>query len=129
MFGWFRQGASRLQVSVLTGAVCFRARRGPSVSAIALKRQPHWPLSGGRKRSGRPPNPQKLVAKRGVKAARVRAILAEIARRFSDTDFDLDSVAGTLGLSRRYSSNRSRTRESRSPSTLWNAGLRAPWQC
>jgi AraC-like DNA-binding protein len=43
-----------------------------------------------------------LVAKRGVKAARLRAILAEIARRFGDPDFDLDNVAGTLGLSRRY---------------------------
>jgi AraC-like DNA-binding protein len=37
-----------------------------------------------------------------VKATRVRAILAEIARRFSDPDFDLDGVAGTVGLSRRY---------------------------
>jgi AraC-like DNA-binding protein len=43
-----------------------------------------------------------LVAKRGVKAARVRAILAEIGRRCSDPDFNLDSVARTLGLSRRY---------------------------
>ncbi len=43
-----------------------------------------------------------IVAKRGVKAARVRAILAEIARRFGDPDFDLDNVARTLGLSRRY---------------------------
>jgi AraC-like DNA-binding protein len=43
-----------------------------------------------------------IVAKRGVKAARVRAILGEIARRFSDPDFDLDRIARTLGLSRRY---------------------------
>src|SRR5437660_1416902 len=43
-----------------------------------------------------------IVAGRGVKAARLRAILAEIARRFSEPDFDLDNVAGTLGLSRRY---------------------------
>jgi AraC-like DNA-binding protein len=43
-----------------------------------------------------------IVTKRGVKAARLRAILAEVARRFSEPDFDLDSVAGTLGLSRRY---------------------------
>jgi AraC-like DNA-binding protein len=43
-----------------------------------------------------------IVAERGVKAARVRAVLSEIARRFSDPNFDLDSVAGTLGLSRRY---------------------------
>jgi AraC-like DNA-binding protein len=43
-----------------------------------------------------------FVAQRGVKAARLRTILAEIARRFNEPDFDLDSVAGTLGLSRRY---------------------------
>src|SRR6266481_2589144 len=43
-----------------------------------------------------------IVAKRGVKAGRVRAIMGEIARRFSDPDFDLDRIARTLGLSRRY---------------------------
>jgi AraC-like DNA-binding protein len=43
-----------------------------------------------------------ILAKRGVKAARVQAILAEIARHFSDPDFELDDVARTLGLSRRY---------------------------
>jgi len=43
-----------------------------------------------------------IVAKRGVKATRLRAILAEIARRFSDPDFDLDNIAHALGLSRRY---------------------------
>ena len=43
-----------------------------------------------------------IVAKRGLKAARLRAIRAEIARRFGDPDFNLDSVARTLGLSRRY---------------------------
>ncbi len=43
-----------------------------------------------------------IVAQRGVRAARVRAILAEVARRFSEPDFDLDNVAGRLGLSRRY---------------------------
>lgn len=43
-----------------------------------------------------------IIAKRGVKAARLRAILAEVAQRFSEPDFDLDNVAGTLGLSRRY---------------------------
>jgi len=43
-----------------------------------------------------------IVAKRGMKAARLRAILTEVARRFSDPDFDLDNVAGALGLSRRY---------------------------
>jgi transcriptional regulator GlxA family with amidase domain len=37
-----------------------------------------------------------------VKAARLRAILSEVARRFSEPDFDLDNIAGTLGLSRRY---------------------------
>ena len=34
--------------------------------------------------------------------AKARAILAEVARRFSDPNFDLDNVAGALGLSRRY---------------------------
>jgi len=43
-----------------------------------------------------------IVTDRGVKAARLRAILAEVARRFSDPNFDLDNVAGALGLSRRY---------------------------
>jgi AraC-like DNA-binding protein len=43
-----------------------------------------------------------IIAKRGVKAARLRAILAEVARRFSEPDFDLDNIASTLGLSRRY---------------------------
>jgi AraC-like DNA-binding protein len=43
-----------------------------------------------------------LVATRGVKAARLRAVLAEIARRYADPDFDLDNVGRTLGLSRRY---------------------------
>jgi AraC-like DNA-binding protein len=45
---------------------------------------------------------KEIVAKRGVKAARLRAILAEIAKRFSDPGFDLDNVAAALGLSRRY---------------------------
>jgi AraC-like DNA-binding protein len=43
-----------------------------------------------------------VVTDRGVKAARLRAILAEVARRFSDPNFDLDNVAGALGMSRRY---------------------------
>jgi AraC-like DNA-binding protein len=43
-----------------------------------------------------------IVADRGVKAARLLAILAEVARRFSDPNFDLDRVAGAIGLSRRY---------------------------
>jgi AraC-like DNA-binding protein len=37
-----------------------------------------------------------------VKAARLRAVAAKIARRFSEPDFDLDHIVGTLGLSRRY---------------------------
>ena len=45
---------------------------------------------------------KKIVAKRGVKAARLQAILGEIARRSSDPRFDLDNAAVTLGLSRRY---------------------------
>jgi AraC-like DNA-binding protein len=43
-----------------------------------------------------------IVTDRGVKAARLQAILAEIARRFNDPNFDLDNVAGVLGMSRRY---------------------------
>ena len=43
-----------------------------------------------------------IVAMRGLKAARLRAVLAEIVRHFTDPDFDLDNVAATLGLSRRY---------------------------
>ena len=43
-----------------------------------------------------------IVTERGVKAARLQAILAELARRFSDPNFDLDNVAGALGMSRRY---------------------------
>ena len=45
---------------------------------------------------------QEIVATRGVRAARLRMILAEILRHFTEPDFDLDDVAGTLGLSRRY---------------------------
>jgi AraC-like DNA-binding protein len=43
-----------------------------------------------------------FVTQRGVKAGRVRAIVAEIAQRFSEPNFNVDDVAGTLGLSRRY---------------------------
>jgi AraC-like DNA-binding protein len=43
-----------------------------------------------------------IVTDRGVKAARLQAILAEVGRRFSDPNFDLDNVAGALGISRRY---------------------------
>lgn len=43
-----------------------------------------------------------IVTERGVKAARLQAILAEVARRFSDPNFDVDYVAGALGMSRRY---------------------------
>jgi AraC-like DNA-binding protein len=43
-----------------------------------------------------------VVTERGVKAARLQAILAEVAQRFSDPNFDLDNVAGALGMSRRY---------------------------
>ena len=51
---------------------------------------------------------EEIVAKRGVKAARLRAILAEIALRFSDPEFDLDALVGTLS---RRSSNCSRRPE------------------
>ncbi|MGJ4946485.1 AraC family transcriptional regulator [Bradyrhizobium sp. HKCCYLS1011] len=43
-----------------------------------------------------------IVTERGVKAAKLQAILAEVAQRFGDPKFDLDNVAGTLGMSRRY---------------------------
>jgi AraC-like DNA-binding protein len=43
-----------------------------------------------------------IIAKRGVKAARLRAVIAEIARRFSEPDFDLDDIVSATGLSRRY---------------------------
>jgi hypothetical protein len=45
---------------------------------------------------------KEMIANRGVKIARLQAILSEIARNFSNLDFNLDSVAGELGLSRRY---------------------------
>jgi AraC-like DNA-binding protein len=38
----------------------------------------------------------------GRKAARRRAVLAEIARRFCDPEFDLTDAARNLGLSQRY---------------------------
>src|SRR5260370_28083058 len=40
---------------------------------------------------------QEVGAKRGVRAARLRAILAEIGRRSGDPGFDLDKAAGALG--------------------------------
>jgi AraC-like DNA-binding protein len=43
-----------------------------------------------------------IVTERGVKAARLQAILAEVAQRFSNPNFDLNNVAGALGMSRRY---------------------------
>jgi AraC-like DNA-binding protein len=42
-----------------------------------------------------------LIAGRGLKAARLRAALAEIARRYSDPGLDVDSLARRLGESRR----------------------------
>jgi AraC-like DNA-binding protein len=45
---------------------------------------------------------KEIIANRGLKAARLRAILSEIARRFNDPAFDLHNISGTLGLSRRY---------------------------
>jgi hypothetical protein len=44
---------------------------------------------------GPTPEAEEIVAKRGVRAARLRAVLAEVARRFSEPDFDLDNVAHT----------------------------------
>jgi AraC-like DNA-binding protein len=43
-----------------------------------------------------------IVAERGVKAAKLQAVLTEVARRFTDPNFDLDNVARALGMSRRY---------------------------
>ena len=43
-----------------------------------------------------------VVATRGVKAARLRALLAAIEQQYADPDLDLDGVARLLGLSRRY---------------------------
>ncbi|MCP3401590.1 AraC family transcriptional regulator [Bradyrhizobium sp. CCGB20] len=43
-----------------------------------------------------------IVAERGVKAAKLQAILAEVAKRSSDPNFDLHHVAGAVGMSRRY---------------------------
>jgi len=43
-----------------------------------------------------------IVTERGVKAAKLQAILAEVAQRFSDPNFDLNHVAAALGMSRRY---------------------------
>lgn len=44
---------------------------------------------------------QELITGRGLKAASLHAILAEIARRFSDPSFNIDSMASRLGMSRR----------------------------
>jgi AraC-like DNA-binding protein len=43
-----------------------------------------------------------IVTERGVKAARLKAILAEVARRYGEPNFNLDDVAVALGISRRY---------------------------
>ncbi|MBR1366545.1 helix-turn-helix transcriptional regulator [Bradyrhizobium ottawaense] len=43
-----------------------------------------------------------IVTERGVKAAKLQAILAEVAQRFGDPNVDLNNVAGALGMSRRY---------------------------
>jgi AraC-like DNA-binding protein len=45
---------------------------------------------------------RELIAGRGLKAARLQALLAEIARRFSNPALDLDDVARHFSLSRRY---------------------------
>ncbi|MGY4254586.1 AraC-like DNA-binding protein [Bradyrhizobium sp. USDA 4516] len=43
-----------------------------------------------------------IVTERSVKAANLQAILAEIARRYSDPNFDLNKAVGAIGMSRRY---------------------------
>jgi len=45
---------------------------------------------------------REIIAGRGVRAARIRQIRAEITRRCSDPGFDLNRAARTLGLSRRH---------------------------
>jgi AraC-like DNA-binding protein len=45
---------------------------------------------------------RELIAGRGLKAARLQALLTDIARRFSNPALDLDDVARHLCLSRRY---------------------------
>jgi len=45
---------------------------------------------------------KEVVATRGVKAARLHAILAKITHRFKDPTLNIDNTAATLGLSRRY---------------------------
>jgi AraC-like DNA-binding protein len=42
-----------------------------------------------------------IIAGRGLKAGQLRAVLAEIARRFADPGFDVGDIAGRLCLSRR----------------------------
>lgn len=42
-----------------------------------------------------------IIAGRGLKAGQLRAVLAEIARRFAEPGFDVDDIAGRLCLSRR----------------------------
>lgn len=42
-----------------------------------------------------------IIAGRGLKAARLRSALAEIARCFANPGFDVDDIACRLGLSRR----------------------------
>ena len=42
-----------------------------------------------------------IIAGRGLKAGQLRAVLAEIARRFADPGFEVDDIAGRLCLSRR----------------------------
>jgi AraC-like DNA-binding protein len=44
---------------------------------------------------------REIIATRGLKAARLRAVLADIARRCGNPAFDIDGVAQRLGLSRR----------------------------
>jgi len=43
-----------------------------------------------------------IIAQRGLRAARLHAVLSRITQRFSDPNLSLDDLAGHLGLSRRY---------------------------
>jgi hypothetical protein len=69
------------------------------------------------------------IERRGAKAARLRAILAEISRRFSDPGFNIDSSPASSAFRGNTSRICSRRRESRSPSTFSNAGSSAPSRC
>jgi hypothetical protein len=72
---------------------------------------------------------KEMIANRGVKVARLRAILSEIARHFSNLDFNLDSVACELGCRGVTFSSCSRKPEGLSPSIWWKAASSGHTRC